>query len=173
MRPHERTILLTLTIVLAAELSRPAGQRLAAPGPAEKRWTHPRTAWGDPDLEGIWTTDNNFAIPLERPVEIADKAFLDGKELEEALAARGRTIDAVAIGGAVGAGPPHWYENLTARSRRSSWIVDPPNGRLPALRPQHVSGRRPPRHAARGAVKPTRGRTAACGIGASPSACRL
>ena len=117
MRPHERTILLTLAIVLASALSRPAGQRPDAPGPAGGRWTHPRTLWGDPDLEGVWTTDDNFSIPLERPVEVADKVFLDGKELEEALTARAKTIAAVENGGPVGAGPPHWYENLTARSR--------------------------------------------------------
>ncbi|PWT86336.1 MAG: hypothetical protein C5B57_01300, partial [Blastocatellia bacterium] len=126
MRAHERTILLTLAIVLAAALSRPAGQRPDAPGPAERRWTHPRTPWGDPNLEGVWTTDNNFSIPLERPLEVADKIFLDGKELEEALAARAKTIAAVETGGTVGAGPPHWYENLTARSPRSSLIIDPP-----------------------------------------------
>ena len=135
MRSHQRTILLTLAIVLAAALSRPAGQRPDALGPAERGSTHPRTPWGDPDLEGVWTTDDNFAIPLERPVEVADKVFLDGKDLEEALGARARNIDAVATGGAVGAGPPHWYENLTARSRRSSLIIDPPNGRLPGFTP--------------------------------------
>ena len=80
MRSHQRTILLTLAIVVAAALSRPAGQRPDARGPAERGWTHPRTPWGDPDLEGVWTTDDNFAIPLERPVEVADKVFLDGKE---------------------------------------------------------------------------------------------
>src|SRR4029077_3625995 len=53
----------------------------------------------------------------------------------EALAARARTIAAVESGGAVGAGPSHWYENLTARSRRSSLVIDPPNGRLPAFVP--------------------------------------
>jgi hypothetical protein len=130
----QRTILLTLAIVVVAVLFRPAEQR-AAPRPAQSGWTHPRTPWGDPDLEGVWTTDDNFAIPLERPVEVANKVFLEGKELEETLAARARTIDAVATGGAVGAGPPHWYENLTARSRRSSLIIDPPNGRLPAFTP--------------------------------------
>ena len=135
MRSHERTILLTLVIVLTAALTRPAGQRPDAPGRVERPWTHPKTPWGDPDLGGIWTTDDNFSVPLERPVELADKTFLDGKDLEEALAARAKTIAAVENGGEVGAGPPHWYENLTARSRRSSLIIDPPNGRLPALTP--------------------------------------
>ncbi len=101
--------------------------------PANAPWNHPRTVWGDPDLEGVWTSDNNFSIPLERPPELADKEFLDGAELEAELAKRARLIAAIADGGAVGAGPSHWYENLTARSRRSSLIIDPRNGRLPAL----------------------------------------
>src|SRR5439155_1195079 len=68
VRSHERTILLTLAIVLTAALTRPAEQRPDAPGPVERPWTHPKTPWGDPDLEGDWTTDDNFSVPLERPV---------------------------------------------------------------------------------------------------------
>jgi len=130
-----RTILVALAMVLAVALSRPAGQRADPPGRAERPWTQLRTPWGDPDLQGVWTTDGNFSIPLERPVEFADKAFLDGKDLEAALAARARTIAAVENSAGVGAGPTHWYETLTARSRRSSLIIDPPNGRLPAMTP--------------------------------------
>jgi hypothetical protein len=106
-----------------------------AQNPADRRdaGSLPRMPWGHPDLEGVWTSDNNFSIPLERPTAVADKEFLDGKDYEEALASRAKLIAAVADGGAVGAGPPHWYENLAARSRRSSLIIDPRNGRLPAL----------------------------------------
>jgi hypothetical protein len=90
--------------------------------------------WGHPDLEGVWTTDNNFSIPLERPVEEADKEFLTGQDLANALARRSKTISAIADGGGgVGAGPTHWYENLAAKSTRSSLIIDPRNGRLPAM----------------------------------------
>jgi hypothetical protein len=97
-------------------------------------WTQPRMPWGDPDLEGVWTSDNNFSIPLERPAEVANKEFLEGQELENALRSRAKFIDAIADGGGgVGAGPTHWYENLQAKSRRSSLIIDPPDGRLPAL----------------------------------------
>ncbi len=117
---------------VALACSIPAAPRAQSASPPEK-WTQPRTSWGDPDLEGVWTSDNNFAIPLERPPEYADKEFLDGADLEAALAQRSRLIDAVANGGTVGAGPSHWYENLQARSRRSSLIIDPKDGRLPAL----------------------------------------
>jgi hypothetical protein len=115
-------------------LSLAAAQSPPSPGTSGKGWTPVRTAWGDPDFEGVWTSDANYSVPFERPAEVADKEFLDGKELEDALARRARTIAAIADGGAgVGAGPTHWYENLNAKSRRSSLLIDPPDGRLPAL----------------------------------------
>jgi hypothetical protein len=131
----DRTVAAILVIALAGVVGGDLGARRAPAQAtrAEAPWTHPRTAWGDPDLEGVWTSDNNFAIPLERPADVADKEFLDGTDLEAALARRAKTIAAVANGGPVGAGPPHWYENLTAQSRRSSLIIDPRDGRLPAL----------------------------------------
>ncbi|HWN83979.1 MAG TPA: hypothetical protein VNN99_02460 [Vicinamibacterales bacterium] len=127
-----RGVLMTLGIALATSMLGTA-QRPDQSVPAAAPWTPPRTSWGDPDLEGVWTSDNNFSIPLERPAEVADKEFLEGQDLENALKARARLIQGIATGGEVGAGPPHWYENLTARSNRSSLIIDPPNGRLPAL----------------------------------------
>jgi hypothetical protein len=145
-----------------------ADEARARQKPAVASWTHPRTAWGDPDLEGVWTSDNNFSIPLERPAEVADREFLDGQELEDALARRARIIAAVADGGVVGAGPSHWYENLTAKSRRSSLIIDPRNGRLPALTSAARAGPRPRTRLAMDAVRRTRGRTGVSGIGASP-----
>src|SRR6188508_2185148 len=122
--------LMTLALALAAGDSGNARQRPASEGRA---WTHPRTPWGDPDLDGVWTSDNNFSVPLERPAQVSDKVVLEGADLENALQARSKMIAAIADGGVVGAGPSHWYENLTARSRRTSLIIDPPNGRLPAL----------------------------------------
>jgi hypothetical protein len=130
-----RSALAILGIVITAAALRAAGQRPDTSGTAGARWTHPRTPWGDPDIQGVWTTDDNFSVPLERPVNLGDKAFLDGKELDDALAARARFTTAVATGGAVGAGPPHWYENLSARSTRSSLIIEPSNGRLPGMTP--------------------------------------
>ena len=133
MRHRWRSLAGSLCVVLGVSGATPVHGLPPAQRRSGAAWTEPRTSWGDPDLEGVWTTDNNFAVPLERPAEVADKEMLDGADLENALRARAKTIAAVADGGVVGAGPSHWYENLTARSRRSSLIIDPPNGRLPAL----------------------------------------
>ena len=129
--PRSLVVVLVIALVGIAlgDLAAPHARAQSTPA----AWSHPRTVWGDPDLEGVWTSDNNFAIPLERPADVADKEFLDGADLDTALARRAKTIAAVADGGVVGAGPSHWYENLTARSRRSSLIIDPKDGRLPAL----------------------------------------
>ena len=132
--PVRFAVAIALLAVMVLAIATDHARARQTPVPAS--WTHPRTAWGDPDLEGVWTSDNNFSIPLERPAEVADKEFLDGKDLEDALARRAKMIAAVADGGVVGAGPSHWYENLTAKSRRSSLIIDPRNGRLPALTPE-------------------------------------
>jgi hypothetical protein len=132
-RTATRVAVLAIGIALAASAPGTA-QRPAAPERGARPWTQPRTPWGDPDLEGVWTSDNNYSVPLERPTEVATKELLDGADLENALRARAKSLAALADGGpGVGAGPTHWYENLTARSRRSSLIIDPPDGRLPAL----------------------------------------
>ena len=65
---------------------------------------------------------------------------------------RAKRIEGVRVGGEVGSGPPHWYENLAAKSRRSSLIIDPPDGRLPALTDEAKQ-----RFAAADAVRKSRG----------------
>ena len=100
-------------------------------------WTQ-RTPWGDLDLQGEWTTEGEYGVPLERPTEFGTRPFLTDDEYAKRLAdveARDerdlRTVDVLA--GQVD-GPnapiPHWREYGTD-SRRTSLIVDPPNGRLP------------------------------------------
>src|SRR5688572_2856190 len=112
------------------------------PGQAEAQvsageWTQ-RTSWGDLDLQGEWTTEGEFGVPLERPPEFGTRQFLTDEEYAKRLADVQerderdlRTVDVLA--GRV-EGPnapiPHWREYETD-SRRTSLVIDPPDGRLP------------------------------------------
>ena len=127
-----RHLVLLLAGILAVSL---------APAPAAAQNDMPRTAWGAPDLQGIW--DFRTITPMERPEELGDQEFLTAEEaanLEQAtvdrnaqlLAAEARRTEA---GGNVGAYNNFWMDRgtRTVSNRRTSLIVDPPNGRIPAV----------------------------------------
>jgi len=99
------------------------------------------TPWGAPDLQGIWS--NPYEIPLERPERFGTREFMTDEELaaaEDALAERyerpGRdSREGVGTERDVArAYNEHWRGDPTyARGRRTSMIIDPPDGRIPAL----------------------------------------
>jgi hypothetical protein len=97
-----------------------------------------RTPWGDPDLQGEWTSEGEFGVPLERPPQFGTQRFLTDEEYAERLeGVRARDERDLApvdvLGGNVegaSAPIPHWREYNTT-SRRTSLIVDPSDGRLP------------------------------------------
>ena len=60
--------------------------RSAEPAAGGTTWTPPRTAWGDPDLQGIWMSQTT--VPLERPVKYGNREFLTDQEVD-ALAKAG------------------------------------------------------------------------------------
>ena len=60
---------------------------LTASAAGQGTWTPPRTADGQPDLEGIWT--NPTITPFERPTELAEKTFLTEQEAAPAGRASG------------------------------------------------------------------------------------
>ena len=112
----------------------------------------PRTPWGHPDLQGVW--NNSTLTPLQRPEELGDKAFLTEEEAagieqetidrNERLANRPaeRTTAADNVDSRAD-GTPGFYNNLwldrgstIVPTRRTSLIVDPPNGRFPSLTPE-------------------------------------
>jgi hypothetical protein len=101
----------------------------------------PRTADGRPDLQGIWTSAT--LTPLERPPELAGKATLTAAEAaayEKQLNEQGnrdrRSGNAEIDAG--GAYNEFWFDrgNKVVGTRRTSLIVDPPDGKVPPLTPQ-------------------------------------
>jgi len=105
-------------------------------------WTHPKTPWGDPDLQGIYNSDDFINTPLERPAELGDRPYFTEGEIAEAAARLAREAEGdlqlfVDANARVSLGPPgHWGERERIPPRQTSLIVDPPNGRLPALTPE-------------------------------------
>jgi hypothetical protein len=101
---------------------------------AAQAWEHPMTPWGDPDLQGRWPIRHMTLTPLERPVELGTRAYLTDEEFEEraaAVEARNTRYDRETSENRLGQG--HWAEAGQIPQRQASLIVDPPNGRLPAL----------------------------------------
>ena len=102
-------------------------------------WTMPRMVDGSPDLQGIWTSSG--ATPFERPAGMVGDRLTDeevssiraatDERDEELLNAAARRTSA---GGSVGAYNNFWMDR-GARTNRTSMVVDPPDGRLPALTP--------------------------------------
>ena len=96
-------------------------------------WETPRTGWGEPDLQGIWT--NATLTPIERPDGLGDKAVLTDEEAAEfeVRSAESRAASDRFVLGNVGAYNQFWMDggkNVTG-DRRTSLITDPPDGRIP------------------------------------------
>jgi hypothetical protein len=103
-----------------------------APAPS-RPYKVPKTPWGHPDLQGIW--NNGTTTPLERPADLADREFLSEKEwadrAQEAATRAERRPDSADADVAL-AYNNFWWDR-GAPLLRTSLIVDPPNGKLPAL----------------------------------------
>ena len=104
-----------------------------------RSYTAPRTPWGDPDLQGIYTNSNESGIPLARPAEFAGRRpdQVTPEEMARLMKQRAERIEETAeIIGATrdnntGAGPPHWYENFNPKNSRPWMILDPPDYQVP------------------------------------------
>ena len=138
-------VVMTLTVMTSSSLDAQGTPRATSVVSGE-RPVLPRTPWGSVDLQGTWTSEAELSVPFERPAQFGERQHLTDEEFadrlrqarlrnEEALAEIDVFTADVSNAGAVGSPtspPPHWLERAT-QSRRSSLVIDPPNGRIPAL----------------------------------------
>jgi hypothetical protein len=118
-------------IPVGGQASRATAGSAATTGPAAK------TTWGDPDLQGIWTDE--FMTPLQRPAQYAGKEFftdaeraaLDKQRAGIELRPRQATGTERDVAGAYNA----VFMSVKPTGRRTSLVVDPPDGRVPPTTP--------------------------------------
>src|SRR5688572_14457257 len=117
-----------------AQTSSAQSQSAAARPAAATKGKVPKTPWGDPDLQGVW--DYRTITPLERAREMGTREFYTEDEKKALEARAGRRMD----------GPPeeirpglnhaqYWTDpgRFVSDGYRTSLIIDPPDGRIPAL----------------------------------------
>ena len=122
-------ILTLMSIVSPAILIASVAMHAQTAAASQRQWIPPLTAWGDPDLRGVW--DYATMTPLERPQELAGKDVLTA---EEAAAYERQVLERQKTG--LNTGGPDWWDQVHLANRRTSLIVDPPNGRVPPLTPE-------------------------------------
>ena len=119
---------LALSVTVAALLLAPvqgAGQQ------GGQLPTTPKTAWGDPDLQGVW--NNNTVVPLQRPDAVPEGLTLS----DEAVSQRRQATSDALFGerdGDTGFYNEFWFE-YGQDTNRTSLVIEPPNGKLPDMTP--------------------------------------
>jgi len=109
---------------------------------SDEDWTLGRLPWGDPDLTGVFSSDDMRGVPLQRPEDLGERLYLTDEEFEERQQRNDEEIARLDEGGTA------FLSERGIRSfRQTSLIVDPPNGRMPPLSPEGeaLEAARPPR----------------------------
>ena len=108
-----------------------------AAGTAAAQDAVPRTPWGHPDFQGTWT--NATLTPLQRPAELGEKEFYTPAELAEFAEQRraATNADRPLRPGEVGSYNDVFFERGSGgvRTGRTSLVIEPRDGRIPALTP--------------------------------------
>src|ERR1700719_1226805 len=114
-----RQILALGGISIAMTLAQTPAPKPATAKQAPAKYTPPKTPWGEPDLQGIWPLNHLIAVPLQRPTQYGNKAFLTDEEVSKAQAAldaRNKRFQG---------GPVPVADTSSRVMRQTSLIVDP------------------------------------------------
>ncbi len=143
MLPDSRSVCIAALCAIAA------GTAFAQVKAPRGDWTPPKTAWGDPDLQGVWTSDDSFGVPFERPHRYGNRKLLTDEEYAERAQENELLSTSILAGVTPKAGywlqhegvdeQPYnstWSEYARRTSRQTSLIVDPEDGHFPPLTPQ-------------------------------------
>jgi hypothetical protein len=139
-------LVLTPSSSTAQRASATTGARAETSEPRSSTRSLPRTPWGEPDLQGTWTSESELAVPFERSRELGDRQIFTDEEFAQRLLQAQQLRDSdnadfdletadTSNAGQVGSAtspPPHWLERGTP-SRRTSMVIDPSDGRIPPL----------------------------------------
>jgi hypothetical protein len=145
----QRRFVTRLAVLIPCALSlagpiRPAAAQAkgSADAAAAKRidphWKAPRNAFGQPDLEGTWTTDDMRGIPMSRPAQFGERRYMTDDEFAKRAKDRGtaRDVDNARTG-------TFRNEEGTRSFSYTSMVIEPADGRVPALTPEARARRRP------------------------------
>src|SRR5580698_3485239 len=81
--------------LLFAQVREAKAPEIKAP---DASWKVPRTPWGHPDLQGVWTSDDLEGVPVERPKEYGTRRFLTEQEIKDRDGRVTRLIESAATG---------------------------------------------------------------------------
>ena len=136
-RSSTARVALVAAVLALAPLGRAGAPTPAPAKPAAKAFVPPKTPWGEPDLQGLYS--NKTITPLERPAQFAGQSELTDAEIAELEnRAATRSVDNGRAKGTESdvssAYNEFWWDRgKKVTTKRSSLIVDPPDGRVPAL----------------------------------------
>ena len=117
----------------------PALSQTPTPKPkAAQTYTPPKTPWGDPDLQGLWPSDEMIGVPMQRPKEFGTRAVLTDEEFaarqqRDERTAKADTEEYLSKDFKPGINPPAYWLERGKASRIASLVIDPPDGRIPPL----------------------------------------
>lgn len=96
-------------------------------------WTK-KTAWGDPDLQGFW--NNSTVVPIQRDPKFGTRTTMTEEEFKQIRdAAAAQAVQNEEAGDRVPNGPAGWADRERQQHLMTSQLIDPPDGRMPAMTP--------------------------------------